>query len=62
MDFIIAKFNPSKRILYTIPWFIGNGNIIINLGNKRTILCLKALGVNLIEYFGLSNSATEEPH
>ena len=62
LNFIIAKFDPSKRILYIIPWFISNRDIIINLGNRRTILYLRALGVNLIEYFSLSNSATKEPH
>ena len=41
---------------------MGNGDITINLGNRRTILCLRALGVDLIEYFSLSDSATEKPH
>lgn len=61
-DFIIAKFNPSKRISYTIPWFMGDGDTTIDLGNGRTISCSRALGVDLIEYFGSSTSATEEPH
>jgi len=41
---------------------MGDGDIIIDLGNGRTISCLRALGVDLIEYFSLSTSATEEPH
>ena len=41
---------------------MGNRDIKINLGNGRTILCLRALGVNLIEYFGLSTSVMEELH
>jgi len=41
---------------------MGDGDITIDLGNRRIILCLRALGVNLIEYFSLSNSVIEKPH
>jgi len=41
---------------------MGDGDTTIDLGNGRIILCLRALRVDLIEYFSLSASAIEEPH
>ena len=39
---------------------MGDGDITINLKNSRIILCLRVLGVNLIEYFGLSAFVMEK--